>query len=164
DRAPARDLLAAERYDGVPQASAANELDARFERADDENVANQKVDDPLEPGGGSHEGVRVSDHSRHAGELVFELSPLTPRERVERKESGAPGLRAVQEFDAPFGILRGRRHDVGEARAECDVERARVSLVGGDEIRNDALDTAQVAPLQRFDDRARPGDVSLQRV
>ena len=63
-----------------------------------------------------------------------------------------------------LGILRRRRNDVGEARAERYVHRARIPFFGRDEIRDDPFDAAQLAALPRLDDGARARHVTLERV
>ena len=164
DCASARNLLAAERHDRIPQAAPANELDSDLQRRDDQNVPDEKVHDAGEARRRAHERVRVAQYPRQSGELLVEPASLAVRERVERQERRPAGLLTIEKLDASFGVFRRRRDDVGEPRAECHVHCARVSFVGGDEIGNDALDAAKFAALPCLDDRARTGNVALERV
>src|SRR5580692_36925 len=164
NRTASGDLLAAQRYDRVSHAPLPDEFDARLEPIDDQNVTDQEVDDARIARRRLQQRVRIAENSGHGGQPRFEISALAIGEGVERQKSRAAGLFTIEKFDAPFGIFRGRRDDVGKPGAESNVHRASVPLLRRDQIRNDVLDPAQLAALPRFDDCARSGNVPLERV
>ena len=158
------DLLAAQGHDRVAHASLSDEFDAGLEPIDDQNVTDQEVHDARVARRRLQQRVRVAENTGHGGQPRFEISALATGERIERQKSCAARLLAIEIFNAPFGIFRGRRDDVGKPSAESHVHRASVPLLRRDEIRNDVLDPVQLAALPRFDDCARSGNVPLERV
>ena len=129
---------------------------------DDQHAADQERDDAAVARLGAHQRVRVADHAG-APAQVAELAAFALRERVERQERRAAQLALAQVRDRGLGVFRRLGDDVREPGAERDVERARVALVGRDQVRDDAVQSAQVAALRRFDDGARAVRVAFER-
>ena len=164
DRSAAGDLLAAQRHDRVTQGPFANELDADVQRRHDKDVTDEKVNDAGKPRFGLHEHVRVAQDAGEFGEPIVDAPSFAICQRIERQKSRAPGFFAIEKIHAALGILGRGRHHVRKPRAKRNVHRARVALVGRNEVRNDSLDPAQLAALPRLHDCPRTWNVPFERV
>ncbi len=162
DGAAAHDLIPVERDDRVAEALAARERDAGAQLVDHQDAADEERDDPAVARLRAHQRVRVADHAGPVAQ-VAQIAALALRERVERQEGRAAELALAQVRDRGFGVFGRLRDHVGQPRAERDVERARVALVGGDQVRDDAVQAAQQAALRRFDDGLRAVRVAFER-
>ena len=92
--------------------------------------------------------VREADDPGPAGQLA-QGAAFASAEGVERQERRAPDLALAQERDGVLSVVARLGDDVGDARAERDVERARIALVDLDEVRDDAV-VPQLAALRRL--------------